>query len=340
MSHEKYREWLRLAVANEITGDDMRLLRTHLAECDACREEFQGLRQMMTTLTSRGVVEPSEDMLWEARRNLQAALAKETPVSSISTRATQSVAPQTSYDSPRTRWLSGWFTGFRAPLAGMATAVFGFFIGYLTFGGTQAPVPISDPTQNMDTLYESRHVDQELGGPEIANVKFISHDAKGGEVEVQYDLVRPIRLRAGVDDERVQRVLAYALTNGDNVGTRLRAIDALDTQGKRVHDDDVKMALIRALRTDPNAGVRKHALHVLGDLPFDRDIKDACLYVLASDDNEGLRLGAIDLLTTASKEGHVASKEIYDFLSTQLESRDDALLRARSQALIEEVKDE
>ena len=70
MSHERYKSWLRLAVANEITTDDMRLLRQHLGECDSCRTEFQELRQMMTTLMERGVEEPSEDMLWEARRNL------------------------------------------------------------------------------------------------------------------------------------------------------------------------------------------------------------------------------------------------------------------------------
>ena len=109
MSHERYKDWLRLAVANEISTDDMRLLRVHLGECDSCRTEFQELRQMMTTLMERGVTESSEEMLWEARRNLQSALEKENSVSSISTRVTQSVASQVSQGSPRfnTSWLAG-----------------------------------------------------------------------------------------------------------------------------------------------------------------------------------------------------------------------------------------
>lgn len=337
MSHERYKNWLRLAVANEITTDDMRLLRQHLGECNSCRVEFQELRQMMTTLMERGVEEPSEDMLWEARRNLHAALEKEQPVSSILTRKTQSVASQFPHGSPHStaNWFAGWLTGFRIPLVGATAAAVGFFIGYLAFAGTPAPVAEQDP----DVAYESGVIDQELGGPMIANVRFLNRDPKGGEIEIQYDLVRPIRLRANVEDDRMQRVLAYAVVNEDNAGTRLRAIDALDTHGKRVYDNDVKLALIRSVQSDPNAGVRQHSMKVLQGMPFDRDIKEASLYVLANDDNPGLRVAAIDLLSKARLEGHVPGQEIYDFMTTNLRSEDDAFLRARSTAFIEEVRD-
>jgi hypothetical protein len=332
MSHGKFKEWIRSAVVDEIAREDWVVLKEHLAGCGECRNEFRELRQMMTVLSERGVREPSEDMLWEARRDLSASLKHE-PALSISTRKPQSVASQVSPGSPRTPsgWFAGWFGGFRLALSAAAAVAVGLFAGYLLFSG----VPATEKAP-----YEARLTDQELGGPMIANVQFVSRDPKTNEIEIEYDLVRPVRLRADADDDRMQRVLAYAVINEENAGTRLRAIDALDTHGKRVHDNDVKLALIKALRADPNPGVRKHSLEVLSRMPFDRDIKDACLYVLASDDNEGLRVGAIDLLARANSEGHVAGKEIYDFINSQLETEDDAYLRARSTAFIEEVNRE
>lgn len=337
MSHEKYKEWLRLAVADEINNDDMHLLKEHLAECGECRAELQELRQTMLVLDDRGVAETSEDMLWEARRNLHAVLEREKPALSISTRKTQSVAPRIS-DSPRHGWLNNWLSGFQLAFSGATAVLVGVFIGYIAFSGKGA-LTVEEAT-DPDMAFETGAVDQELGGPAIENVRFISRDAKTGEMEIQYDLVRPVRLRSDVEDTRMQRVLAYAVLNDDNAGTRLAAIDALDTHGKRVHDNDTKMALVKALRMDPNDGVRKHALEVLAGMPFDRDIKDACLYVLANDENPGLRVGAIDLLSKANSEGHVAGQEIYDFMNKELQSDKDAYLRARSTAFIQEVDNE
>jgi hypothetical protein len=328
-------------VTNEISSDDMRSLKNHLAECEPCRQEFQELRQMMTVLGERGVEEPSEEMLWEARRNLRVAIEKETPMLSMLTRETQSVAPRVPHStySPGS-FGSGfmrWFSGFRVAVAGAAAVAVGFFIGYIAFSERAVQTPV--PGENAKFAYEDGQTDQALGGPAIENVRFISRDEKAGELEIEYDLVRPIRLRADVSDERMQRVLASAVMNGNNAGTRMRAIDALDMHGKRFYDEDVKAALIQAVQADPNAGVRKHAIEVLNSMPFDRDIKDACLYMLANDANPGLRVAAIDLLSQASLAGHVPQKEILDFMQTTLTSDDDAFLRAHSSALIEEVND-
>jgi hypothetical protein len=342
MTHARYKEWLLLAVANEISNDDMRSLKTHLAECEPCRHEFQELRQMMTVLGEGGVKEPSDEMLWEARRNLRVALERETPMLSMLTRETQSVAPRAPHStyspSSSNAGFLGWFSGFRVAFAGAAAVAVGVFVGYLAFSGQTVQAPM--PSDNPQVAYEDGRVDQALGGPAIENVRFINRDEKAGEVEIEYDLVRPIRLRADVSDERMQRVLASAVMHSNNAGTRLRAIDALDMQGKRFYDEDVKMALIQALQSDSNAGVRKHSLDVLSGMPFDRDIKDACLYVLANDGNPGLRVASIDLLSKASLDGHVPQQEILDFMNTTLTSDGDAFLRAHSSALIEEVSDE
>jgi hypothetical protein len=227
----------------------------------------------------------------------------------------------------------GWFRGFRLALSGAAAIAVGIFIGYLAFGRDVTPQAVSS--------FDGGSIEGELGGPDIANVRFVDWNSRDGQIELQYDLIRPVRLRSTVEDDRVQRVLAHALLNEDNPGVRLQAIDALDARGAtREHGEDVKLALISSLKSDPNAGVRREALRVLQDLAFDDEIKEACLYVLANDENPGMRVASINLLSGARLAGYPVGRDVYDFVNQTLETKDDPMLRARSTAFIEEVQDE
>ena len=337
MNHKQFKEWLQLSFVDEITDEENGLLREHLAKCEECRADFHELQRLMTHLGESGAKEPSEQLLWAARQNLREAIRRDSLTESILTRLTQGVAPAGSGPrgrstiSPGSRggWM-GWFGGFRSALSGAAAIAIGVFIGYLAFaGGTTPPAP-----------YEAGEVAGEIGGPDIANVRFVDWDPRDGQIELQYDLVRPVRLRTTVEDDRVQRVLAHALLTEDNAGVRLKAINALDARATRVPGPDVKLALINALQTDPNAGVRREALRVLQDLPFDTDIKDACLYVLGHDENPGMRVASINLLSGARLAGHPLGHDVYEFLNTTLQDEDDPLLRSRSAVFFEEVQDE
>jgi hypothetical protein len=340
MKHKEIKEWLHLLLANELSDEEEKRVREHLGQCDECRAEFHELEQLMTHLGESGAREPSEQLLWEARQALRDSIAEETETKSISARTAQGVAPMVSGPrggvassrSPAYAGWTGWFRGFRLALSGAAAVAVGLFIGYVAFGrgGVTPPaVPSDTPVAGA-----------ELGGPDIANVRFLDWSARDGEVEIRYDLVRPVRLRAAVDDDRVQRVLARALQTGDNAGVRLKAIRALDATPTRTYGADVKAALIASLKTDPNAGVRKESLRALQKLPFDGQIKDACLYVLQNDDNPGMRVASINLLSGASLEGHPVSKEVHEVIDATLKQEDDPFLRARSALFIEEVQDE
>lgn len=339
MNHERFKNLLQLAVADEISADEMSTLRDHLTECDACRSEFNELRQLMTVLGEGGVAEPSEQMLWETRRRLFETIRQESPAQSALPRTTQDVAPTVSGPmagrgsslSPGglTHGWMNWLRGYRLAFSGATAIAIGVFIGYVSFGrsGAQQTALSPVPTASHEAL----------GNPDIANVRFVNADAPGGEMEIHYDLVRSVRLRAGVNDEHMQRMLAYALLNEENAGVRLQAVNAFAASTPQARDNDVKVALIEALTTDPNPGVRRESLRVLQTLPFDTDIKNACLLVLTNDSNPGLRVASIGLLARATREGDLVGGEIYDELKSQLGN--DDLLRANTAAFIQEDND-
>ncbi len=337
MDHERYRELLQLAISDEISAGEMSTLRDHLTECDTCRAEFHELRQLMTVLGEGGTAEPSEQMLWQTRRRLSETIRQESPAQPALPRTTQDVAPMVSGPlaergsslSPGglVRGWMDWMRGYRLAFSGATAIAIGVFIGYVSFGGGTVEQATTSAPPGANN-YEA------LGRPDIANVRFVGTSAPSGEIEIHYDLVRPVRLRAGLDDARMQRMLAYALLNEENTGVRLQAVNAFATAASRTGDGDVKRALIEALTTDPNAGVRRESFRVLQQLTFDDDIKNACLYVLTNDRNPGMRVAAINLLARATQEGDLAGGEIYNTLRTQL--GDDDLLRAKTTAFIQE----
>jgi hypothetical protein len=130
-------------------------------------------------------------------------------------------------------------------------------------------------------------------------------------------------------------MLAHTVLNEKNPGVKLRAIQTIDAYVEHPQDEEVKNALIQALKTDPSPGVRKHALYVLYRMPFDEAIKDACLYVLSNDENAGMRVAAINILSAATLDGHVAGKEVYDVLAERAD--EDDYIRIRQGAFMQEV---
>lgn len=341
MNHKKFKEWLQLSLVDELTNEETRLLKEHLLTCADCNADLKDLKQLTMYLGERGAGEPSEQLLWEARRGLREAIRHETLTESILTRLTQGVAPPApnprgGFRSTRSPGflsggLAGWFGGFRLALSGAALLAAGVLIGYLAFGRGMAEKRLM--TSPMDTA-------SEMGGPDIANVRFVNSGQGDGQIELQYDLVRPVRLRSTIDDDRVQRVLAHALITGENPGVRLKAIDALDSKKARIHGPDVQMALIDAVKSDPNVGVRNEALRVLSEMEFDDSIKKACLYIMENDNNPGMRVAAINLLSGARLAGYPVGQDVYDFLAEKLREEDDPVLRTRGSVFIEEVKDE
>ncbi len=311
MEHDRFKEWLYLSVFNELGGDERAQLDEHVRSCDECGREHQELVRMLESITENDAGEPSEEALINARQSLSAALEKERAIGS----ALRDPLPRepilarwfgTGRKGPEKTGWGGWFRGYRVALAGAATLCLGFFVGYLAFGRVQ---PVSPITQMAPAPNEAL--------TSVSNVHFIDADATDGEVELLYDMVRPVRLKAGMDDQRMRKLLAHAILNGGNPGVRLEAINVFEMGEDTTPQNGVKQALLGALITDPNAGVRKRALQVLQRLPFDDDIKSALIFVLANDENPGLRVAAMNYLAAFTVDGDIPEKEYYDILDTR-----------------------
>ncbi len=332
MDHRDFKDWLYLAVADELDDDNMNVLAEHLHECEECQADFDELKQTMSLVTANAVT-PSDRLLLEARRNLQEALFNEPAMTSPLNGMNQTVVSLETSGSGSFS-LREWFsrlTGPRLVITGAAAAVVvGFFAGYVTFGRTDALVPMSGTNPFISQ-------DQQNATAMITNVRFIQSDLQTGELEVQYDLVRPVRLTAAPQDSRMQHVLSQALLNGQNDGVRLAAISAMGDVTPTSRENRVKGALIEAVMSDSNPGVRRQALVALSRFPFDNDIKNACLFVLKNDTNPGMRVGCINMLAEATLAGEVPGSEIYDELEPVFDH--DDVLRSRYSAFIQEVSD-
>jgi hypothetical protein len=344
MTHEEYKELIQLMVLGELGDEERGDLETHLGECRECQREFQEMKSLMTLVGDKRATEPTDRMLREARRNLRETIDREVelgrqPEELSVERPTQGMAWSGSRSpaSPpgATRSARGWLDfigGFRPAFAGAAAIAVGFVIGYLVFGRMATVTEIVDTSAPILT-----ETDHELGPPDYSNVRLVNIDPRNEKVELQYDMVRPVRLRADFGDERVQRMLAQAVLDEESPGAQIRAIKTIDAYVENPRDERIKQALITALTNDPIPGVRKHALYVLYKMPFDEDIKEACLAVLANDDNAGLRIAAINILAQATLEGQIDGKEVYDAVGAQLKGDENDYIRNQSDVFKQEV---
>jgi len=337
MVHNKYKEWIQLAILDELGDDDRRSLEVHLADCAECTVEFEEMKSLVKVIGESRAAGPSDHLFREARRDLADAISRERalagqPAKSLFKRLTQGVAwsgsrsPVSPSDSSP-GWTS-WIGGLRIGFAGAAAIAVGFLAGYLAFGRITPNPETAGTQQPVGEILGPR--DHELGPPGYTNVRFVDVDPRSGQVELEYNLVRPVRLKANMEDERVQRMLAQAVLNEKNPGAQIQAIKMIDTYVEKPEDEELKRALITVLKTDPTPGVRKHALYVLYKMAFDEDIKDACLHVLVNDNNAGLRIAAINILAQATLEGQVEGKDVFEAVGAQIVADENGYIRNQS----------
>ena len=86
MKHDTFKELMRLAVLDELDKEGWVSLEGHLVDCSECKVEFDELKLLVTLVGESRGAEPSDEMLWEARRNLHEALADE-PVPGVQSAA-------------------------------------------------------------------------------------------------------------------------------------------------------------------------------------------------------------------------------------------------------------
>jgi hypothetical protein len=317
MEHQTYKEMIQLALLDELNDEELNKLHQHLIECSECQAEYDKLKKYYDVVELNKSEEIDELFLQDARRQFRLKL---------------------DYDLSKQTILERIFNSFRRNLwankkpafAGAFSLALGLFLGYMVFSPAGS-VRISSISENLGLTG---------GNTEIANVQFVNSTSNSGEVEFTFDAVKRVTMKGKLNDPSVQKILADALVNEKNPGTRIQTANALanQTMANNKANPKVKSALITALKYDGNPGVRTEALKALLNLPYDNEINETLLYALEHDKNSGMRIAAINGLASAKLNGKEIGQEGIKILNQKVKNDDNEYVRIRAASLIKEEK--
>jgi HEAT repeats/Putative zinc-finger len=305
--HRRFQYLLPPYVFGDLPENQVRKLETHLQNCKECRSELEQLRRFNAVISRSPLPEPAEEILREARSQFRSVLQDE-----------------------RRRADPGRFSGFWAPVRIPRPAFALGLVVLLAVGilaGRYLP-PAPGGSQAVTTDVVPRDAVR------ITNMQLIGGGAPGEEIELTFDAVKPVHLRGTREDPEIQKVLAYALVNSDNPGVRLRAVGSVTSRSTVPLEREMKGALLLALRTDRNDGVRKAALQAILGYPGDREVRDGLIYVLLNDGNPGLRIAAINGLDTLRSRGYVPDEEMIRAFRESMRNDENLYVRTKAQTII------
>jgi HEAT repeats/Putative zinc-finger len=321
MRHKKFEALLQFSFYGELSDEERSALTSHLRECAQCQAEREELSRFHSMISEKGVLNPIEINdadLDDARRRLHARLMhqneKNSFRNSLNRRMEAFIAPS-----------------YRIVLGSLVVLFVGIGAGYVLFSP-------SVEMKNHESIKTMGNASFEQGETHSTNLRFLNSDDKKGDIDFVFDAVTPVHIKGKLGDERVQQILAKALVNDDNPGVRIRSASVLATnaEGSQQTDPVVKRALITALESDGNAGVRREALKALTQFPFD-DIKNGMLYALLHDTNAGIRIAAINGLELTKYESRMQDSEIVNVLKEKMHSDDNNYIRFQARNILEEV---
>ena len=326
MRHRKYESLIVLSIYDEITPEEKAALQEHMASCSGCSDYKNKLDRFFRQRRA-GSVAMAEEYIDEARNSLHRALAEE---------AVEAAGRQRVMKFRRQRsWPAAGVPAYSFAIAAVVVFFAGAVAGYFLFGGHYGE---DDRLGAVASQISGRN----SGNVAIADVRFLSTDDESGKVKFSFDLIRRYEMGGSLDDRNVQKILAFALVNSDNPGVRLRTIGMLDASV--TPDKEVEDALIKALKTDDNAGVRREALLSLSKFPFSGKIKEALLYVLQNDKNPGLLVAAINILSekelnVESGTGKRIDPRVLDVLKDRSTLDQNKYVRLKAADMLKELKE-
>ncbi len=275
-------------------------LERHLAECEACRQEYDHLRLLEEHLALLPVVEPSPNLLAQCRVRLDEALDEEGGFG-FGTRLRFNLF----------RWL-GFLEG--APAFAVLLLGIGFLGGDLTLRYRLAHAPHLPPAVVVTNTQQGA----------IANVSGIVQTPNTDLVQVHYNRIVPEVMEGSLDDPQIRRLLLVGMRSNDASAVRTDSVSLLASECLQGHacgtpDDsaDVRGALLERLRADKDPGVRLKALQGLARFVNDHDqhVRDGILEALMSDSSPAIRKQAIAMLGPVQQDSSV--RQVLRTVSTQ-----------------------
>jgi HEAT repeat protein/putative zinc finger protein len=308
MDCELAQQQIALFAYGELPDDQCHALEGHLSACKRCQEEFAAVQALQQAMALAPALEPSANMLTQARMRLEEAL-----------------------DSmPRTGWLmrvqQSIFRGVhmlgRAPVAASALLVLGLSAG--SWGGYQFAARNHRP---MDSVIEAEG--------KIANVTGIVREPHTENVEVHFNRLVPETAQGSLDDKRIRELLLLGAQSPVNPGVQQNSVSLLAEECGAGHQCDggpIRQSLLVALRYDKSSEVRLKALD--GLQPYvaqDMRVRDAVLEALMADPDSTVRSRAIEVLQPVG-----ADSSVREVLHTVASQDDNPHIRTVSQEALDE----
>jgi hypothetical protein len=285
MECELAQQNIALFAYGELPDDQCHLLEGHLGACRRCQEEFAAVQALQQAMALAPTLEPSANLLAQARLQLEEAL-----------------------DSmPRSSWLmraqQSFFRGAsmlgRAPVAASALLVIGLGTG--GWAGYQSALRSHRPATELPAA---------IAGPgTIANVSSIVREPNTENVEVRFNRLVPETTQGSLDDPQIRELLMVGAQSQLNPVVAQNSVSLLADECMAEHqctDGPIRNFLLVALRYDKNSGVRLKALN--GLKPYvaeDRRVRDGVLEALMNDEDATIRSRAIELLHPVEADSSV-----------------------------------
>lgn len=302
-------EWVRenivLQVYGELADDARHELEQHVSRCADCAAELKAEQEFHALLAQSQAVDPSPNLLAASRMRLQEALE---------------TAQQGSFFSRLAFDPANWLRQVRfSPALASVILIFGFAGGILTTYEIYKPHPagngpIATTADNGNTTIPS--------DASIAGIQSVTQEPGTNQISIKYNTVATQEAQGSLNDQRIQQLLLYAARNNYNSGVRMDSVGLLTQNPTDTHFRD---ALIYALQSDSNPGVRFKAMDGLGPyVKDDTNVRDALLRALVNDTNPGVRTEALRMLEPVKADGAVrgvlmtlAAKDSSQYIKSQ-----------------------
>ena len=287
MKCEQARQNIVLVTYGELPDEETVALERHLEECEGCRGELTQLLAMHDALAERPVLEPSPNLLAQARMRLDEELDLIPPHGLLTRLRSNFYA-----------WL-----GHLQSAPALATLLLGVgFLGgnflnrYEVARAPKTPAPV---------------IVGETENGKIADITGITQQPNSEVVQVSYDRVTPETVVGSLDDPQIRQLLMMGAKAAASNGVRTDSVSLLANECKAGHEcvsgsGSIRNALMASLRNDKNPAVRLAALDGLEPyVAADERVRDAVLQALMHDGSADVRTQAINMLQPVDSDSSV-----------------------------------
>lgn len=310
---------LSLYLYGELDFGQEEALERHVAACALC-QQFLTREKAWHTGVNAGVRDVPLDLLMQCRQDLRAAIAP------------HGAKPKATHRSLLSgSWLSwlNWAEPFGVTAGRwsvrLALASFLVFLGFssarwLGRNGLAGSIE-GGKTSAMSFL-----------DPASAHIREI-RPGDNHQVRILVQQVNEREVTGTPEDEGIRRLLLAAMQNQADPGIRVDSVEMLQGQS----GTDVRDALLKTVRRDPNAAVRLKALEGLREFSSDAATRDALKFVLQHDSNPDVRSEAIDILAPINQRVDITPDLAATLQEIMRSEQENDYVRARCFQVLRDV---